>query len=87
MLVLIKMSVSLNGTKRDLHIPFFRAKTAKTHNSCLCVHKACLSLNKNSCVMFLCVLGVTMSNQTLKGVDTWERPWDVYTGVGGGGSA
>lgn len=43
-------------------------------------HKAFPSPDKNSLGMFLCVVGGTMSNQMLKGVDWWERWRDVYTG-------
>lgn len=52
----------------------------KTYNSCLCVHKACQSLDKQRPGMSLCAVGGTTSNRMLKGVDRWERPRDVYTG-------
>lgn len=33
----------------------------------------------HSRAVFLCAVGGSVSKPMLKGADTWERPWDVYT--------
>lgn len=50
----------------------------KTYNS-LGVHNVCLSAEQNRPAVFLRAVGGPTSKRTLKGEDTWERPWDVYT--------